>query len=98
MVTGFTTKTSLLILFFILYFLLSVFVIFLKFAILAFYPSFINKVLANFNWGVFLLGMFLFILINLSLGMLFSSIKLGSKGILPITIISFFVFLFFAGL
>ncbi len=98
MVSGFTTKNSLLMLFFILYFALSIVAVLLKFAVLAFYPSFRNKILPQFNWGVFLLGLLMFILTNLSLGMLFSSFKLGSKGILPITIITFFVFLFFAGL
>ena len=98
MVSGFTTKSSLLILFFILYFFLAFLTVLLKFAILAFYPTFRNVVLSKFNWGIFILGVLFFITTNLSLGMLFSSFKIGAKGVLPVSIITFFVFLFFAGL
>lgn len=97
-ISGFTTKGILLMLFFIFYFLLAIFTIGTKFAIFSFYPSFKNNIMKITKWKYMIFALILFVLTNLSLGLLFSSFKITAKSVFPITLVACFGMLFFAGL
>lgn len=97
-ISGFTTKGALLLLFFIFYLLLTLFGLGAKIALFMFYPSFRNIIVKKTQWGYMIGGLIMFVFTNLSLGLLFSSFKMGSKGVFPLTLVGFFGLLLIAGL
>ena len=98
LITGFTTKTNFLILIFVLYFLITLVMIGSKMVVLSFYPTFRDIIVKETNWLWMIISILLFTLTNLSLGMLFGSMRLRSKIVIWVAIAVFFGLLFFAGL
>ena len=98
LITGFTTPVSLLMLLFGLYFVIAVSQVASKMAILAFYPNFRNVIAQRTDWLWMTISLVLFIITNLSLGLLFGSIRGRGKIIAWLALAVFFGLLFFAGL
>ena len=98
LITGFTTPIGFLSLMFVLYFIVAVLQIICKMAVLAFYSNFRNIITEQTNWLWMIISLVLFTITNLSLGLLFGSIRIHSKIIAWVTLAVFLGLLFFAGL